>query len=222
MNPITTRRSTRMRLWENAHSVFGVRDPGDRANGPGVWPKPVRDSTMSDVTWLPAPGIEGYEVSSDGRVRSLDCTRVINRGGLQYVASYEGQELKAPPDRQGYPQVVIRRKAYRVHQMVCKAFHGPRPDGQIVRHLNGRPQDNRAENLCWGTYSQNQFDRVAHGTHTEAMKTHCKWGHPFDEANTYRTNDGRACRTCGRNRMRRNYKQKNRDARRTQRVRRAV
>lgn len=37
-----------------------------------------------------------------------------------------------------------------------------------------------------------------------ARATHCKWGHPFDEANTYyrRDNGTRQCRTCAARRQR--------------------
>lgn len=27
------------------------------------------------------------------------------------------------------------------------------------RHLNGNPVDNRLENLCWGTHSENEYDK---------------------------------------------------------------
>lgn len=41
------------------------------------------------------------------------------------------------------------------------------------------------------------------------MKTHCPQGHPYDEANTYRTKDGkRQCRICRRNHGRRPEKRK--------------
>lgn len=37
---------------------------------------------------------------------------------------------------------------------------------------------------------------VRHGTHVSSRKTHCKNGHPFDEANTRHSPRGRICRTC--------------------------
>lgn len=33
-------------------------------------------------------------------------------------------------------------------------------------------------------------------THPNSSKTHCKLGHPFDEANTYHYGRSRACKTC--------------------------
>jgi WhiB family redox-sensing transcriptional regulator len=40
-------------------------------------------------------------------------------------------------------------------------------------------------------------DQRVPGGHPHASKTHCKHGHPFDQANTYYAPDGRRrCRTC--------------------------
>jgi len=52
-----------------------------------------------------------------------------------------------------------------VHRMVLLAFVGPAPEGMKCRHLNGNPKDNRLENLCWGTSSENNRDIVRHGRH---------------------------------------------------------
>jgi hypothetical protein len=67
------------------------------------------------------------------------------------------------------------------------------------RHLNGIPTDNRIENLCYGTISENIRDQVRHGTHYAAGKTHCPRNHPFDELNTRINGNGaRICRACAR------------------------
>lgn len=165
---------------------------------------------MNDVTWLPAPGIEGYEVSSDGRVRSVDGTSSYMWRGQRVTRSFSGQVLRTPLNPDGYQTVTIRKQWFTVHSLVARAFHGPRPDGQQVRHLNGVRTDNRIENLRWGTPKENTADMLRHGTNREASKTHCKRGHPFDEENTYRTAKGRECKQCHRDLNRiwmRTYKQ---------------
>jgi hypothetical protein len=83
-----------------------------------------------------------------------------------------------------------------VHHLIAETFHGPRPEGMVVRHLNGNPLDNRAENLRWGTYTENNLDAVAHGTHLHARKTHCPQGHPYDAENTRVYRGMRYCRAC--------------------------
>lgn len=50
-----------------------------------------------------------------------------------------------------------------VHQLVLEAFVGLCPDGMECRHLNGVRDDNRLENLCWGTRKENQNDKIVHG-----------------------------------------------------------
>lgn len=79
-----------------------------------------------------------------------------------------GGILQQQPDKQGYLGICRRidgRPArVQTHTIVCEAFHGPRPDGLLVRHLNGDNTDNRAENLAWGTALENHQDAVRHGT----------------------------------------------------------
>ena len=49
-----------------------------------------------------------------------------------------------------------RQRPRKVHQLVCEAFHGPRPfDGAVVIHINEDAHDNRPENLRWGTQKEN-------------------------------------------------------------------
>lgn len=85
----------------------------------------------------------------------------------------------------------------RVHWMVAETFIGPRPPGQVVRHLNGDPGDNRVENLAYGTHSENMLDMVRHGRNNTA-KTHCPQGHPYAEGNLriIPKTGGRVCRAC--------------------------
>jgi hypothetical protein len=186
--------------------------PGGCVNSPGVWPT-TKESTVSDVTWLPAPKCPNYEISSDGRIRSIDRTVKYKNGGERKFPSRERKTFLV----KGYPHLTIRvdgkKRNFYVHLLVCEAFHGPRPSPMHeARHLNGDPTDNRAENLSWGTKSENAQDGIRHGRNKELNKTHCKWGHPFDGQNTATTSKGtRACRACRRIKNR-EYYEKNRVA----------
>lgn len=109
------------------------------------------------------PGTSGrYTISDQGAVRS-------------YTRSWKGADLGGTVMATGYRSVGItaepggRARTHLVHRLVCHAFHGdpPSPEHTDVRHLNGDKLDNRAENLAWGTRSENMQDVVAHRTAAE-------------------------------------------------------
>lgn len=112
--------------------------------------------------WRAVAGHEGiYQVSSLGRVRSLD--RVIK--GVAYM----GKMLRPKTDKDGYKRVALlnagERREAAVHVLVLEAFVGPRPTPEHeTRHLDGDRARNNIKNLAWGTPSENYADQVKHGT----------------------------------------------------------
>jgi len=68
--------------------------------------------------------------------------------------------------------------------------------GQQYGIWGGQPQQIIRRLIAADRAGRPQARRVP-ATHPQASKTHCKYGHPFDAANTYYTPDGRRrCRTC--------------------------
>ena len=141
--------------------------------------------------WLPIPGYEGlYEVSEDGRVRSL---------------GKRGKMLKPFPVR-GYSKVHLSKDATSrhrgVHQLVMLAFEGPPPEGMEVCHEDGNKANNHRSNLRYDTPSANGRDRIRHGTCAQSRKDECPAGHQYDEKNTRYSKTpsglGRQCRECDR------------------------
>ena len=58
--------------------------------------------------------------------------------------------------RHKYMGIYYRGKNYKIHRLVCEAFHGSSHfDGAVVIHLNEDATDNRPENLKWGTQKEN-------------------------------------------------------------------
>ena len=154
---------------------------------------------MSVERWRPVPGYEGlYEVSDHGRVRSFQ--RRAN-----------GPLILKQAVRKGYAGVTLSRdkqpRIFRVNRLVAMAFHGLPEEGQVCRHLNNNPLDNRAVNLAWGSHKENVADLLEAGGHYNQRKTHCLRGHPFTPENTrvYMRPAGplRSCRLCGRDHARR-------------------
>lgn len=144
--------------------------------------------TENQEIWKPIPEFKGsHEASSLGRIRNPRTGRILS----QSVQADSGR-LQVGIWREG------RSRPCRVHTLVALAFHGPRPDGMEIRHLNGDQTDNRASNLRYGTHAENEQDKLKHGTHNHARKTACKSGHPFDADNTYinPSSGQRVCRKC--------------------------
>ncbi|MFE0413609.1 HNH endonuclease signature motif containing protein [Streptomyces tendae] len=147
----------------------------------------------------PVPGFPDYLATDDGRIYSKPRRRLDGR-------RIRGRWLKGSPNSKGYLTVHLYRDGRYtkgVHVLVAEAFHGPRPAGQVVRHLNGDPSDNRASNLTYGTQSENTRDAVRHGTHGMARRTHCPNGHPLEGDNLRPDRSGfRLCLACDRVRAR--------------------
>lgn len=80
-----------------------------------------------------------------------------------------GKTLKATPARNGYRRVSMslggKGVVYKnVHELVCEAFNGPKPEwADCVRHLDSDPLNNDASNVVWGTWVEQAQDRAALG-----------------------------------------------------------
>ena len=164
--------------------------------------------------WLPIPGYEGYyEVSDHGNVRSLN-RWVLRADGRSH--HYSGNPLVQSVDRDGYRFVKLNRDGKRrckfVHRLVVEAFIGPVPEGLVCCHNDNDPSNNHLTNIRVDTQSSNLMDKIRFGTDSNASKTHCLRGHPFDAENT-RIVRGRhrQCRTCAREAHRR-WREKNKAA----------
>lgn len=108
--------------------------------------------------WLDVENYEGYyQVSSLGRVRSLD-RDVWNKANGSY-SFIKGKILKLDNNDKDYFQVGLtkegKRKTFLVHRLVASAFI-PNPTlKRTVNHKDCNKLNNEFTNLEWATYSEN-------------------------------------------------------------------
>ena len=108
--------------------------------------------------WREVVGFSDYEVSSQGRFR-----RVTGGQGAKAGLVLRWHVCVST----AYPTIRFfkdgKQSARCVHQVVAQAFHGPRPEGMQVRHLDGNTMNCNASNLSYGTAVENGQDKVRHG-----------------------------------------------------------
>lgn len=117
---------------------------------------------MAEEEWRSVVGWEGfYEVSSHGRVRSLDrlvrCKPSRNKDGFQ---QFKGKAMKPSIRTDGYYVICLSREGevrsrVVVHRLVAEAFVVNADNKKFVNHINGDKLDNRPENLEWVTQAEN-------------------------------------------------------------------
>jgi hypothetical protein len=136
----------------------------------------MTDSDVQTELWARIPGFSSYEVSSRGRVRSVD--RRLANGRRQ-----PGKDLALRFSTRGYPQTNLvddegTPRTREVHGLMMPALtaayepENAQPPGTQVRHWNDVSDDNRwapggedacdrgEGNLIWGTPKQQWDDKL--------------------------------------------------------------
>jgi hypothetical protein len=81
-----------------------------------------------------------------------------NGGERKYETSWtRGCKRKASKTaRHEYYGVLYRGRNYKIHRLICEAFHGPPPFPRaVVIHMDEDALNNRPSNLRWGTQKEN-------------------------------------------------------------------
>ena len=94
-----------------------------------------------------------------GQVKWPESTALMPYGGVRVYKTkwIFGTKTKASKNaRYLYMGTLYRGKNYKVHRLICEAFHGPAPEGHnVVIHLDEDSTNNRPENIKWGTQKEN-------------------------------------------------------------------
>lgn len=98
----------------------------------------------------------------------------------------------------GYPKVSIGNRRPLVHRVAYELWVGPIPEGLQLDHLCRQPRCFNPVHLEPVTSNENTMRSPVAPAAINARKTHCKRGHLYDEANTYRIHGSRHCRACNR------------------------
>ena len=114
------------------------------------------------VVLKPIPGIDTmYAAGDDGNIYSYSQARTNAKKPKPFRL--------AKVRNDNYFVVSIcksgqKQRSYSVHELINLAFHGLKPTGKhISRHLDGDWSNNKPDNLCWGTYAENEADKKRHG-----------------------------------------------------------
>lgn len=116
--------------------------------------------------WKAIPNYEGYEVSTNGEVRSWlprngkGSYRDTKEPRLLTVSKFVDSDYMRVSLRCSIKGKYITR---RVHQLVLETFVGARPENHVVMHVNDDVTDNRLSNLKYGTVQENLDDMVSKG-----------------------------------------------------------
>lgn len=110
--------------------------------------------------WLPVPSKPGMQASSWGRVL-LPVRVYTTAAGVVRRTAPKPRYGCLCKSRQGaaHSYMGFRDSVWgnvKVHQVVCEAFHGPKPfAGALVLHLDESGTNNKPQNLRWGTHTEN-------------------------------------------------------------------
>lgn len=112
--------------------------------------------------WKVIAGHQNHEVSSLGRVRSLD--HIVSDKG--HPSHRKGKIFHLTAGKNGYVRVMIEKRCYNVHRLVASAFIPKPKECDVVNHINGNKTGNRVENLEWTTTAGNGLHAHRTGLNT--------------------------------------------------------
>lgn len=125
---------------------------------------------MAEI-WKPVPSKPGILASSEGRILfPPKCAPVPCGGYRHYLTKPTFGSKRRSHKGAAHVYYGVFHKDYgnlKVHQLVCEAFHGPKPfDRAVVLHDDENSLNNKPSNLRWGTQKEN--------LNAEGFKEYCR------------------------------------------------
>lgn len=109
---------------------------------------------MIGEVWKIVPSAPWFLASSEGRIMVVPYEADMPHGGSR---QYGGQPHFGTWNKgDGRFITVHKGKTYKIAQLVCEAFSGPKPfPSAVCMHLDENAANNRPNNLQWGTQKEN-------------------------------------------------------------------
>lgn len=138
--------------------------------------------------WKDIKGYEGlYQVSNEGRVKSLDHIIICNNGKGVAIKKQKGKMLRSFSRCLNYQTVTLTKNGIQklclVHRLVAEAFI-PNPDNlPFINHKDENPANNVVENLEWCTHKYNMNYGTCQQRKSEKLKGRIHkqyvWNYPY-------------------------------------------
>lgn len=123
------------------------------------------EDTIAPSEWRSIPGFSDYEASSFGDIRRVRCSEKYH--GHKHLP-FQIAKILMPTGYEivGVESDVTGKRCQRpVHRLVALAFLGDPPTPRhVVAHWDGDKRNNVLSNIRWATRSENESDKVRHGT----------------------------------------------------------
>ena len=112
--------------------------------------------------WKDIKGFEGsYQISSLGRVKSLDRT-VVYKDGRTHI--HKGQIMTGSDNGKGYKTIDLytgnKRTKKLIHRLVAETFIDNPLNKNEIDHIDTDKTNNRVENLRWVTHTENKLNPI--------------------------------------------------------------
>lgn len=122
--------------------------------------------------WSKIESYPNYEVSSYGRIRSLDFYEEFTDKNGRYTKRFRrGRILKPQKHSGGYMIVQLGKKNQKfIHRLVAQAFVTNLNNKPFVNHMDSDKTNNNACNLGWVDMQENQLHAVVQGKKSSGLK----------------------------------------------------
>jgi hypothetical protein len=136
---------------------------------------------MPREIWKPVKGYKGfYSVSNLGNVRGEPRKCRMGHGRMRKVEPGIVKSFECPHTH--YPKVRLFKgdggKTFAIHILVLTSFVGPKKRGLSCAHSDGNRMNSTLSNLRWATASENEKDKLKHGTHNRGER---HYGHKLTQ-----------------------------------------